>query len=110
MLKETVAKILMICNRNAPRYEKKNFEPEMILQFCFYVFYSRAIATGETTTEYVPNIAAPLVSVLSSVYDPQRIVVAAFFAEVGAEFLFHSFKCSRNASEIQYCKKIAPVC
>ncbi|KAL5022847.1 hypothetical protein ScPMuIL_002002 [Solemya velum] len=43
---------------------------------------TRAIATGETTTEYVPNIAAPLVSVLSSVYDPQRIVVAAFFAEL----------------------------
>lgn len=48
---------------------------------CLLSFY-RALVNSTVGGEHVSRIVASLTSVLSSLYDPQRIVVAAFFAEV----------------------------
>ena len=43
---------------------------------------SRALVSSTVGGEHVSMIVSCLTSVLSSLYDPQRVVVAAFFAQV----------------------------
>ena len=43
----------------------------------------RALVNSTIGAQHVSKIVSCLTSTLSSLYDPQRIVVASFFAEVG---------------------------
>lgn len=49
--------------------------------FVFSCAY-RALVASSVAAPHISKIVASLTSALSSLYDPQRVVVAAFFAEV----------------------------
>lgn len=48
----------------------------------------RALVASSVAAPHISKIVASLTSALSSLYDPQRVVVAAFFAEVRYICLF----------------------